>query len=174
MRRRGKYLCAPCLPICFPLPAAIVSSKITTETELINLYSYKSAICKIEFKTVKNGKIVNGLGTGFFCEINDDNIPFEKILFTNNHILDKKSIEINKEIEFEYLEKKIKIIITKNRKTFTNKELDYTCIEIFDTDKIYNFFKIDKEIFDNKNNLVNKEIFILQYEMVEIYLILLD
>ena len=144
-------------------PSISTYGKITTENELINLYSYKSAICKIEFKTKKNGKIVNGLGTGFFCEINDDNIPFKKALFTNNHILDEKSIEINKEIEFEYLKQKNIITITKNRKTFTSKKFDYTCIEIFDTDKINNFFKIDNTIFDNKNSLINKEIFILQY-----------
>ena len=144
-------------------PSTSTYGKITTENELINLYSYKSAICKIEFKTKKNGKIVNGLGTGFFCEINDDNIPFKKALFTNNHILDEKSIEINKEIEFEYLKQKNKIKITEDRKRFSNKEFDFTCIEIFDTDKIRKFFKIDETIFEDKNSLKEKEIFILQY-----------
>ena len=53
--------------------------------------------------------------------------------------------------------------MTKDRKKYINKEIDYTCIEIFDTDKINNFFRIDKSIFNNKNDLKNKEIFILQY-----------
>ena len=53
--------------------------------------------------------------------------------------------------------------MTKERKKFTNKKIDYTCIEIFDTDKINNFFRIDKSIFNNKNDLINNEIFILQY-----------
>ena len=72
-------------------------------------------------------------------------------------------MEIDKEIYFEYLNKKIKIKLSKNRKTFTNKEFNYTCIEIFDSDKINNFFNIDKTIFNDKNSLKNIEIFILQY-----------
>ena len=70
-------------------------------------------MCKIICKTIKNGKIANTLVTGFFCEINDDKIPFKKALFTNNDILDEKSIEINKEIYFEYLNKKNKINLQK-------------------------------------------------------------
>ena len=101
--------------------------------------------------------------SGFFCEINDDNIPFKKALFTNNHILEEKSIEINNEIELEYLGKNDKIKITSSRKVFTNKQFDYICIEILDTDKYRNFFKIDNTIFENNNILKNTEIFILQY-----------
>ena len=144
---------------------AIMSShaKPATKNELDDLYSYESALCKINFKGKKDGKIANGLGTGFFCEINDNNIPFKRALFTNNHILDEKSIEINKEIEFEYLKQKNKIKITEDRKRFSNKEFDFTCIEIFDTDKIRKFFKIDETIFEDKNSLKEKEIFILQY-----------
>ena len=58
--------------------------------------------------------------------------------------------------------------MTENRKVFTDNNLDYTCIEIFDEDEIFNkdkinnIFRIDTEIFDNKNNKKEKEIFILQ------------
>jgi len=92
------------------------------------LYSYKSLICKIVFQTIESGKVVNCLGTGFFCEINNDKIPFKKALFTNNHALEEKRIEINKEIEFEYLNTNIIIKITKDRRKFTNVKLDYTCM----------------------------------------------
>ena len=37
------------------------------------------------------------------------------------------------------------------------------CIEILDIDKINKFFRIDETVFKNKNLLINKEIFILQY-----------
>ena len=47
--------------------------------------------------------------------------------------------------------------------TFTNKELDYTCIEILDSDKIKKFFFVDDAIFNEKNSLIDKEIFTLQY-----------
>ena len=83
--------------------------------------------------------------------------------FTNNHILNNNKIEIGKEIEFEYLKNIKKIKITKNRKVFTNEKLDYTCIEIFNTDEINKFFRVDETIFFNKDCIKNKEIFILQY-----------
>ena len=120
-------------------------------------------MCKILFQEIKDGKILNKSGTGFFCEINDDNIPFKKALFTNNHVLNEDRIEINKEIQFKYLKEDKKIKITEDRKRFTNKDLEYTCIEIFDTDEINKFFKIDEAIFKNKKNIKGKQIFILQY-----------
>jgi len=129
-----------------------------TKDEMDELYSYEAAICKIKFE-------ISNLGTGFFCEINDDAIPFKKALFTNNHVLNEECIEKNKEIEFEYCKEKKKIKITENRKAFTKKELDYTCIEIFDTDNIKKFFKIDETVINNRDSLRNKDIFILQYPL---------
>ena len=137
--------------------------KPTNKDEINELYEYESSMCKILYQSIEEGKIVNKSGTGFFCEINDDNIPFKKVLFTNNHVLNENRIENNKEIEFEYLNEIKKIKITEDRQKFTNEEIDYTCIEIFDKDKINNFFRIDRTIFNNKNDLKNKEIFILQY-----------
>ena len=128
-----------------------------SRNEIKELFSYESALCKIR---VEEEKLI---GTGFFCEINDNNIPFKKALFTNNHVLNESYIKSNKIIELEYLKEKKKIEITKNRKKFTSKVYDYTCIEIFDTDKIKKFFEIDKSIFENENSIKNKEIFVLQY-----------
>ena len=105
-----------------------------SKKEIEDLYSNQPSMCKINFQKEKDGQIIDCSGTGFFCEINDDNIPFKKALFTNNHVLNKESIKINKEIEFECMGKKNKIHITENRKIFTSIELDYTCIEIFNTD----------------------------------------
>ena len=136
-------------PIPQPQPA--------TQKEVQELYTYESAICKI---IVPIGKGLEIKGTGFFCEINEDDIPFKKALFTNHHILDETKIKTNKEIKIEYLNEIKKIQINKNRRKFTNKNLDYTCIEIFDTDKIINYFKI-QYLFEKKN--IFKDIFILQY-----------
>ena len=130
--------------------------------EIKELYSYEYAICKIKYKTWKDGNLVDASGTGFFCEINDDNIPFKKVLFTCNHILNAESIKNNKEIKFEYLNK-INVMKMINRKVFTNVNVDYTCIEIFDKDQIKKFFQIDKNILINQDELRDKEIFILQY-----------
>ena len=51
--------------------------------------------------------------------------------------------------------------MTEKRKTFTNENLDYTCIEIFDEDEITNFFDIDTSVINNKSSLEDEEIFIL-------------
>ena len=69
-------------------------------------------------------------------------ILFKKCLLTNN----ENDIKLNKEIIIEYKNKIKRIKITKNRKIYTNKELDYTCIEILDEDNIEEYFKIDENI----------------------------
>ena len=135
-------------------------AKPQTEEEIKELYSYKSAICRIIIYYLNNK---GSSGTGFFCEIDDNNIPFKKALFTNNHILNKESIQVGKEIKFEICKKLYKIKITNNRRVFTNETIDYTCIEILDVDNIEKFFRIDDTIFKNKIKLIDKEIFILQY-----------
>ena len=71
----------------------------------------------------------------FFCKMNK--FPIRYALFTNNHVLNELSLKIVKKIYFEYLEKssngykksKKQLKITEERRVFTNKELDYTCIE---------------------------------------------
>ena len=136
--------------------------KPLVKEELDGLYLYEPAICKIKLGTSS--------GTGFFCEIDDDAIPFKKALFTNNHVLNKQSIEKNKEIGFEYCKEEQKISITENRKAFTNEKLDYTCIEIFNSDKIKKFFRIDEDIINNKESLKDKAILMLQYPLGELAL----
>jgi len=127
-------------------------------------------MCKISFENDK-GEI--GKGSGFFCEI--DNFLIKYALFTNNHVLNESNIEIGKKINFECLLRKSifnssyntikkKLKITDKRKVFTNKELDYTCIELFKSDGIIDYFKIEPKLFINdKNNLKDNDIFILQF-----------
>ena len=134
-----------------------------TVNETLQLFSFIPAICKIKYKSFDNGILVNCCGTGFFCLLNFKDIPFKKALFTNNHILSEDEIQVNKIIEFEYCDKPNKITITKERKVFTDEDLDYTCIQIFDNEQINKFFSIDEAIMNNKQLLINDEIIILQY-----------
>ena len=102
----------------------------------------EKSICKILFETLEGHK---GKGTGFFCEIDNlNNFPIKYGLFTNNHVLKESNIEIGPTINLEYLKKssyvKKQIKIKANRKVFTNKKLDYTCIELFESDGIKDFF----------------------------------
>jgi hypothetical protein len=146
------------------------------KNEIFNLLKKESAMCRISFERIENNLLQSGHGTGFFCEI-EGNFPIKYALFTNNHILNKSNLEIGKIIKFKYfeskkslnsnniIEKSIKLTI--DRKTFTNEELDYTCIEIFKSDGIHNFFKIEPHILfhESKNGSIFKEyeIFILQF-----------
>ena len=137
--------------------------------EILNLFKMEESMCKIIFERIENNKITKGKGTGFFCEIENKNFPIKYCLFTNNHVLNESNIELDKIINFEYykngkyIEKEIKI--NKERKVYTNKELDYTCIEILESDDINNYFKIDPYLYKNNNieYLKDNDIFILQY-----------
>ena len=91
--------------------------------EINELNKYESSMCKIIYQCIEKGEIVNKSGTGFFCEINDDNIPFKKALFTNNHVLNENIIENNNEIEFEYLNEIKKIKRQKKEKNLQIKKL---------------------------------------------------
>ena len=127
------------------------------------LYKKEASMCKIKFIKKIDNKLYNSKGTGFFLEINLKDLPFNKCLITNNHVINNEFFEINKEIKFDYNNKEKKLEI-KNRKIYTNQNLDYTCIQIFDNDNIPQFFYINPQILTNSLNIFkNKDIFILQY-----------
>ena len=130
----------------------------------------EKSLCKIPYENKKGEKCQ---GSGFFCEF-EFKFPIKYALFTNNHVLNELNIKIGKTIHFEYLEKSFfsssynkvqkEIKVTNKRKVFTNKELDYTCIELFESDDILDYFKIVSNIFKyDKNDLKDNDIFILQF-----------
>jgi len=142
-----------------------------SKQEIFDLFKMEKSMCQVSFETEK-GEI--GMTSGFFCEI--DNFPIKYALFSCNHSLNESNIEIGKKIRFKCLalQKSIfgssysiikkEIKITEKRKVFTNKELDYTCIELFKSDGIIDYFKIDPKLFkSNKNYLKDNDIFILQF-----------
>ena len=136
-----------------------------TKKEIIELFNMENSMCKILYEKIENKKIKKGKATGFLCEIDD--FPIKYGLFTNNHVLDENDIKkgntINIELlnESSYLKKKIKI--DEKRRVYTNKDLDYTCIEIYQSDGFKDYFKIEPILFNNKNYLNDSDIFILQY-----------
>ncbi len=82
------------------------------------------------------------------------------MLFTCNHVLKDESIKVGNIIRCAYKENLKKIEITKERFCHTNAELDYTCIQIFNDDKIEDFYEIEIE---NNDNYLNEDICIMQY-----------
>ncbi len=136
----------------YPRPVSIEGTKTI-------LNQMQDNICKIYRE--------DGLkGTGFFCNIsyNNKNIP---VMMTNNHVLNQKYIEENKELQITLNnDNEDRIIkLNDNRKIYTNEEYDTTIIEIKpDIDKINNFMELDEKIFKKSNNLYNKHsIYILHY-----------
>ena len=124
-------------------------------------------------------KIYNkGVGTGFFTKIpvNSKLLP---VLITNNHVLGQNEIKKNSIItlSLNYDKKTKKIKIDDDRKTYTNKKLDITIIEIKENEDHLNneFIDLDDNIIDyfkdNNNKKVNylndlysnRSIYILHY-----------
>ena len=117
----------------------------------------EKAMYKISFNNVDKRETKTGKGSGFFCEMNIDYFPFKYALFTNNHILNESSIELDSIIKIKDYEKDKEIKILENRIVYTNEELDYPCIEILNKiDNIGNFFKIDPNIFKYNGQNIKK------------------
>ena len=118
-----------------------------TERNTLNIMSF-NLMKRCEKKLNATCKILNSngtpKGTGFFCEIKLNN-KLKKVLFTNNHVLNN----YNSDIQIEYDRDIIKLK-KENRFFYTNEDLDYSCIEILDSDNFNNYFKVDKNI--NNNN----------------------
>ena len=105
----------------------------------------------------------NGFGSGFFCKIpyTQNNNILLPVLITNNHVLSKDALENDIKIK---LNGKIKIISIKGRKKWTDKEMDFTCIEIKEEeDNIDTFFNLDDKILDknySNDSYLNQNVFI--------------
>ena len=147
--------------------------------EIQNMYKFGTKVlCRIE--AYVDGQKRNG--TGFFLEIDKKyNLPFKKALFTCYHVLPEKYFNQNNFLEIKYNKtiKKIdiedcqlffeetdlkKFIANKGkRKIISNKEYDYTCIELLDTDNIFDSSNI--QLFQTFYNYesISKEIAILHY-----------
>ena len=131
------------------------SIELDKKTEEFLLKKSNAATCKIISQS-ENGTPLHG--TGFFCII-----PYlGKFLFTNNHVLNKNSINEGETIKCLY-KNEIKKFEIKNRQCFTNEELDYTCIQILDEDKIEDFFEIENENSNDSKEYNGEDIALPQY-----------
>ena len=113
----------------------------------------------------QNGKII---GTGFFLAFLID-LELFYCLMTNDHVICNESINNNNNIIYITYEeyKATSIKLDKNKrfiKSFINKGLDITIVQILDEDNIskkYFLFPESDSIISN--SLINKEIYIPQY-----------
>ena len=100
--------------------------------------------------------IDNQYGTGFFTKIKDpkDEDRNMKVLFTCNHVLNKEFLIQKKEIKLS-INSNEKILKLQNRRIWSNKYLDYTCIEIVKEDNINYFLNIDDNILNYNYSIEN-------------------
>ncbi len=113
--------------------------------------------CQILTKNSNNESIS---GTGFFCKFPYEN-KLIKVLFTSNKVLNKEIIERDKIITLKYKTDEIIELKMERRFYYSNVDLDFTCIKIFDEDKIKDYFNIYNYSTIEKSN--NEEIAICQY-----------
>ena len=133
----------------------IINDKPIKEIDL-NIRKVCPSICKIFSE--------NKIGTGFLIKIYKNGRP-TFCLMTNQHIITKEMVELNKVVDISYdcEEKWIQIKLDKMERFIECDEfLDVSIIEIIPSDKIKEKFFL----FPNMNhniNYANKEIYIIQY-----------
>ena len=120
-----------------------------------------NCVCKLEVVFEDEGITKIRTGTGFFCDIPSKKM---KALITNNHVLDEDFFQNNKEIIY-YTNVNVKktINLEINRFIYTEKDLDFSIIEILKEDNITNFLEIDENI--NSKDYKNNTIFCYQYPL---------
>ena len=144
------------------LQASIGGTAFLSLRNIEEIFELEKAMCKIKFNTKEKGKLITSIGCGCFIQLIEEDFPFNNFLLTNNHVLDQDHIKAN-EIEILY-EGKIKKINLSKRKRYTNKNLDYTCIEIFEEDNINRYYNIDQRIIQsNPREFKDEDIYILHY-----------
>ena len=120
--------------------------KGTFDLESIQEFSNKARLCTCKIITDTQH------GSGFFCRIPlGDKKELVNVLFTCHHVLTKEILLLSKNIKLE-IDKKEKILPIKNRRIYSNPEMDYSCIEILDEDDIEDFYSIDDASLKKKFN----------------------
>ena len=146
----------------YPINQINIQNIPTEHENKIILSQLEKCVCKIE-------KLDGIKATGFLCKIPYPNqYNLLPVLITNNHILNKDDIKINKTIKIIFENDKIVkyIKIIESRKTYTNKDIDITVIEIKpDLDGLKYFLDVDENIYENNYIQIyqNKLIYLLQY-----------
>ena len=90
--------------------------------------------------------------TAFFCKINCDKLPIEKVLIT------KYLGNISESLKIRYLKDNSQTTMTLNLRSRKVKNFSYeefTCIELLDEDKIENFFVMDENYFKGNHDYEN-------------------
>ena len=125
------------------------------------LYKVCKSICKI--------RIPNKVGTGFLIKLYKENKPFYCIM-TNEHVINKETIEEKKKIIVYYDNefKRIEIELNKNERFIRDYQymgIDATIVEISEKDNINEEYYLlpDIEYINGYDQYIDKEIYIPQF-----------
>ena len=114
----------------------------------------------------KDKKII---GTGFILAFPID-LEWFYCLVSNDHVINNESINNNNSVKISY-EKEFNIKLDKSKryiKSFIDKGLDITVLEILDEDNISKKYYLEPELnIPINNQLINNEIYIPQYIIEE-------
>ena len=126
-----------------------LGENLTTKKSILLNEKAENSICEI----IKD----NGYGSGFFSKIKyEGNEIF--CLFTNNHVIDEEMLLNNENIEIKINNKKYNISLKLKRRKWTDKDIDFTCIEIIEEDNIISIidpFEIDKNNYNIEYEIKN-------------------
>ena len=129
--------------ITFKIKNEVSDNRGTIDDEAMIEYLEKAkyATCKIEINDSK-------YGSGFFCKIpskDNGNILID-VLLTNEHVLDYNYVFSKSDLKLVVNNKEKIISLKEERKRWSNKTLDYSCIEILKQDNIKDFYCLDDKI----------------------------
>ena len=132
------------------------------------LMAVARSVCTIYYYD-ENGDQVGGSGFFIKLETNDDNKPL-RCLMSNEHVITKEIINLNKTIDVYYDDQrgKIKIKLDKNERMirdFRYLGIDATIVEILEKDRVQNDLFLLPYIAFNEGyqELKDKDIYIVQY-----------
>ena len=119
--------------------------------ENLILKKAKLSTCKI---------LLEKMGTGFFCRIPIENNNI-MVLLTNNKIINENYLQLGKMIKLSYKNELKKITINEKRFYCINNILNYTCIQILESDLIEDFYEIEEQYYENSSEEYLKDEIIL-------------
>jgi len=152
----------------------VLEDYIKNSTKPVSLEGMTKIIDQMKYSVCKIHKI-ESTGTGFLCKLPYNSV-LKPFLITNHHVLNEKDIKNNKKITISFNDISFNkkgiisdIIIDKSRIVITNKDLDFTIIEIKNKDNInlHNILELDENIMIDEEHInkiyANESIYTLHY-----------
>ena len=129
----------------------IINENKVVEGNSINLKGMQNFIITLD-KKICRIILSDSYGSGFLCKIpypEEDDVF--KVLITNNHVLNEKTLKTIKKIRIEINKSQKEINLNAERKIWTDKNLDYTIIEVLNSDDFNDFLVADYNDVNDEN-----------------------